>query len=137
MGQRLYNPNDSMTGRDGGPYLDIEEAKLAEQRRATVEDREPNFEDMPATAGIPLVTGPQLLTTASVNNLPSQAANFGLNVVESVEKVSEAEESDATVLRHWAERERDFSEPESPQGQQRETSRDEGFDFSGSDEGDL
>lgn len=122
--QRLYNPNDNITGRDGGPYLDIEEAKAAERRRAEVEGREPDFEDMPATAGIPLVPGPTLLATASVNNLPSQSARFGLNVAESVEKVQESEDSDNT-LKAWAVREVPVSEPENQHGQVRETTRDE------------
>lgn len=134
--QRLYNPNDNITGRDGGPYLDIEEAKAAERRRAEVESREPNFEEMPATAGIPLVPGPTLLAAATVNNLPSQSANFGVNVVESVEKVKESEDSDNN-LHAWAVREVPVSEPENQHGQVRETTRDEPMEFGSQDNEDA
>lgn len=83
MGDRaLYNPNDGLTGRDGGPYLDIEEAKRAEIRRAEVEGREPDFENLPPSAGIQLVTATALLNGVGVN-LPSRS---GVSV-ESDEKV--------------------------------------------------
>lgn len=68
----LYNPHDNLTGRDGGPYLDQVEAIEAEKRRAIVEDREPDLEHPPATAGIPLVTGPQLVAMSTSANIPSQ-----------------------------------------------------------------
>ena len=70
--QLLYNANDSTTGRDGGPYRDLEEAKYYEKQRALVEDREPDLENPPAHAGIQLNTAQQQLATESVNNLPSQ-----------------------------------------------------------------
>ena len=75
MPQNLYNANDGLTGRDGGPYLDLEEARVAEVKRATIEGREPDFENMPASAGIQLVTAGQALANAGVVNLPSQADN--------------------------------------------------------------
>jgi hypothetical protein len=68
----LYNPHDSLTGRDGGPYLDQVEAVEAERRRALVEDREPDLDNPPATAGIPLVTGGQLIAMSTSSNIPSQ-----------------------------------------------------------------
>jgi len=71
MTQPLFNPNDSLTGRDGGPYLDLEEARVAEIRRAAVENREPS-DTFTATAGIPLVTAQELAVTATINNVPSQ-----------------------------------------------------------------
>ena len=64
---KLYNANDGLTGRTGGPYLDIEQAKQAEIQRAKVEDREPNFDTMAASAGIQLVTAEQLLSQAGHN----------------------------------------------------------------------
>lgn len=91
-GKKLYNPNDNITGRDGGPYLDLVEAEQAEKRRAQVEDRKPS-EDFVASAGIPLVTGEQLLPTASVNNLPSQNQFYGLGVADSVTLVNDREEN--------------------------------------------
>jgi hypothetical protein len=63
----LYIAADGLTGRDGGPYLDQEERRIAEERRAVVEDREPDLENPPATAGTVLVTASQLLDAASVN----------------------------------------------------------------------
>jgi len=77
MTQQLFNPNDSITGRDGGPYLDEEEAREAEIRRARVEGREPDLEKPPVTAGIPLVTSSELLSTATINNIPSQDGVVG------------------------------------------------------------
>lgn len=71
----LFNPNKGVTGRDGGPYLDEVEAREAEKRRAYVEGREPDLKNPPATAGIPLVTGPQLLHALNLNNNPSQEAH--------------------------------------------------------------
>lgn len=76
MTQPLFNPNDSLTGRDGGPYLDEEEARVAEERRAVIEKREPE-EKPAATAGIPLVTASELAVTATINNIPSQGVSSG------------------------------------------------------------
>lgn len=63
----LYNPNDRLTGRDGGPYLDQEEQRKAEERRAVVEGRKPDVKNPPATAGIQLSTAAQMLHTVEVN----------------------------------------------------------------------
>lgn len=68
----LFNANDGLTGRDGGPYLDLEEAREAEKRRARVENREPDLDNPPASAGIVLLTGRQVVSNLGVNNLPSQ-----------------------------------------------------------------
>jgi hypothetical protein len=68
----LYNPHDGLTGRDGGPYLDQVERKYAEERRAQVEGREPDFENAPATAGTPLVTSGQLVNMLNPASNPSQ-----------------------------------------------------------------
>lgn len=72
--KNLYNPHDGLTGRDGGPYLDQEERRLAEIRRAAIEGREPDFEQAPATAGTPLVTASELVAMANPASIPSQAA---------------------------------------------------------------
>lgn len=68
----LYNPHDGLTGRDGGPYLDQEEARLAEILRAKVEGREPDFKNPAATAGTPLVTATELVQMANPQSTPSQ-----------------------------------------------------------------
>lgn len=68
----LYNPNDGLTGRDGGPYLDLEEARVAEERRARAEGREPDFSKVSGYAGLPLVTAGQLVRDVSTLNVPSR-----------------------------------------------------------------
>lgn len=67
----LYNPNDGLTGRNGGPYLDEEQARTDEVRRARIEDREPDLDKPGANAGIQLSTAAQMLATLSVTNNPS------------------------------------------------------------------
>ena len=61
MGEKLYNPNDGVQGRQGGPYLDQVHIREAEEQAALREGREPNFKS-PSTFGtVPLVTEDQLL----------------------------------------------------------------------------
>ena len=67
----LFNPHDGTTGRDGGPYLDQEERRLAEIVRAAKENREPDFDNAPATAGTPLVTANVLVAMANPASNPS------------------------------------------------------------------
>lgn len=83
----LFNPNNGLTGRDGGPYLDETELVDAERRRAVVEDREPDLDNPPAIAGVPLVTAGQLMTTANSSHLPSQSGNNFLQ--QAVNNVAE------------------------------------------------
>jgi hypothetical protein len=59
----VYNPNDGLVGRDGGPYLDEEQARNDEIRRAKIEGREPDFDKPGANAGIQLSTAGQMLAT--------------------------------------------------------------------------
>ena len=99
--QPLYNPNDRLTGRDGGPYLDLEEARVAEERRARVENREPDFENLPATAGIPLVTAGQLLETRNTGGINSQDDPSLVNTA-SVEAVAKDKD---LLLTQFSERE--------------------------------
>src|SRR6478609_5145327 len=68
----LYNPNDGVTGRDGGPYFDEVQAQQDELRRARVEKREPDLDNPGANAGIQLSTAGQMLATLSASNLPSR-----------------------------------------------------------------
>ena len=58
----LYNANDGVVGRDGGPYLDIVEMERAETIRARREDREPDYDpaNMASTPGIQLVPANRL-----------------------------------------------------------------------------
>lgn len=113
--QKLYNPNDSVTGRDGGPYLDEEEARGAEDRRARVEDREPDYENLPATAGVPLVPASVLVTTATVNNLPSKARATDLALSDALEKV-DAEDEEGSRFNITGERDIPGDEDEVEEG---------------------
>lgn len=64
-GQPVYNVNDGVFGRDGGPYGDQVDARAAERQRALVENREPETDPtkVPAFVGQQLVTKPQLLAS--------------------------------------------------------------------------
>lgn len=64
---KLYDVNDGLRGRGGGPYADIEERKAAEIRRAEIEGRRPDLENPGAVAGTVLVTASQLLAANGVN----------------------------------------------------------------------
>lgn len=67
----LFNANDGLTGRNGGPYLDEEQARADEVRRARVEGRKPNLDNPGANAGIQLNTAAQMLHTLTVTSAPS------------------------------------------------------------------
>src|SRR5690349_12453843 len=80
MGEKvvaLFNANDGLSGRDSGPYLDLEEAREAEVRRARVENRKPDLDNPPASAGRVLLTGKQVVSNLGVNSLPPQANTWG------------------------------------------------------------
>lgn len=93
----LYNANDGLTGRDGGPYLDLEEDRLAEERRARVEGRKPDLDNPPASAGTVLVTAGQLLANAGVNNVPSQDGSVSLGEELAVKGLADGKESGLTA----------------------------------------
>lgn len=57
----LYNAAHGKTKRTGGPYLDDIEREKAEEFRAKMEDREPDYENAPAVAGTLLVPKSQLV----------------------------------------------------------------------------
>lgn len=67
----LFNPNDGLTGRNGGPYLDEVQAQQDEIRRAKVEGREPDLDNPGANAGIQLSTAAQMVAALTVTNNPS------------------------------------------------------------------
>ena len=77
---KLYNVNDGVTGRDGGPYMDQVDAIQAEIQRAKVEGREPDLDNPPATAGQVLVTGSQLLLNS--NAIPASKQNTSVHLQE-------------------------------------------------------
>lgn len=55
----FYNPHEALQ-RDPGVYLDVVERQQAERVRAVMEDREPDFDNLPAGTGTPLVTQGEL-----------------------------------------------------------------------------
>jgi hypothetical protein len=76
----VYNVNDALIGRNGGPYLDEELAKEQEVRNARAEGREPDFSNLAAapSPGIQLVTEQELLLAhrgRGVNIMGSGAVN--------------------------------------------------------------
>lgn len=87
----LYNANDGLTGRDGGPYLDQQEDITAEIRRAKIEGREPDLDNPPASAGTVLVTAAQAIANLGVNNLPSQSDNSALGAEAAVKAIADDE----------------------------------------------
>ena len=88
----VYNPNDGLVGRDGGPYLDEVQAEQDEIRRAKAEGRKPDLEHPGANAGIQLSTAGQMLATLTVQGHPSREKARTLAVDEiyrnTQEKVS-------------------------------------------------
>ena len=58
----FYNQHERASGRQPGIYLDAVEREAAEVIRAKKEDREPDLDNPPATAGTPLVLAGQLAT---------------------------------------------------------------------------
>ena len=57
----LYDANHGKTPRTGGPYRDDVEREQAELIRAKFENRDPDFDNPPASAGTVLVTKSQLV----------------------------------------------------------------------------
>lgn len=76
--KKLWNVNEGITGRDGGPYLDEEQARAAEEIRARIEKREPNHDEIQPYAGIMLVPAATLINTETVNSNPSMEGSTAL-----------------------------------------------------------
>ncbi len=100
---QLFNPNDGVTGRDGGPYLDVVQAEEQERQRARVEGREPDFDNLPAHTGIPLQTAGQQWFTVGVNSNPSQNSR---NDINSDVQFQAAVKDDEVALQAFSERDR-------------------------------
>lgn len=99
----LFNPHNGLTGRDGGPYLDEEERRLAEVRRAAIEDREPDLKSPPASAGTPLVTAGELAAMANPASIPSQQ-QVSANADPLVPGVKSLAEDDDNMLEVFSQR---------------------------------
>ncbi len=94
---KLFNANDGLAGRDGGPYLDQEEQRIAEERRAAVEGREPDTENPPASTGTVLVNSSQLLSTSGVNVPSLSGDNKTAADNAAVDQILASGESNLTV----------------------------------------
>src|SRR5688572_23256095 len=86
--REFFNPHQGVKGRDGGPYLDIEEREQAEIRRANREGREPDLDPatMPAVAGTPLVTEGELIDNSILGNPSMVRAEFAADTGPSAHK---------------------------------------------------
>lgn len=59
-GAELYNINDGIFGRSGGPYGDEVDLRTAEYQSAIREGRDPDYSKVGSAPAVQLVTGPQL-----------------------------------------------------------------------------
>lgn len=57
----VYNVNDGIHGRQGGPYLDEELLRRQEELAARAEGREVDYTNIGGSTGVQLVTGEELL----------------------------------------------------------------------------
>ena len=63
----LFNAQEGTHKRLPGRYLDDVEREQAEKARARVEGREPDYDNLPGTAGVPLVRREALAPTGHLN----------------------------------------------------------------------
>lgn len=68
----VYNINDGLYGRDGGPYLDQELQRQQEILNARREGREPDFDNLPIPAGIVAVGAKTLVQSHVSTRLAGQ-----------------------------------------------------------------
>lgn len=73
---KLFNPNQGLHGRQGGPFLDDVQRKQAEETRAIREGREPDYENMQPYVGDQLRTEEQLLQEAIHSATPPELIGF-------------------------------------------------------------
>jgi hypothetical protein len=69
----FFNEHDGIYGRAPGEYLDVQEREEAEMARAKTEGRRPDFDNLPAVAGTPLVVRERLRETAQ--SMPAEINN--------------------------------------------------------------
>lgn len=88
----FYNAQDGLKARDGGPYLDHENRKVAEIRRAQQEQREPNDLNgpLPADVGTTLVVAGLVIDNSLTSN-PSMAVRPGFEIVLTDDVMGSAE----------------------------------------------
>ena len=91
----FYNAQDGLKGRDGGPYLDADNRRVAELRRAAAEGREPEdlYGKLPADVGTTLVIAAQVQDN-SVHSNPSMAVRTGFETVLTDQALAAGEYSE-------------------------------------------
>lgn len=77
----LYNINDGLFGRDGGPYLDQEQQRAQEVVNARREGRQPEFDNLPLTSGIVPVRLGELAQSHAMFRIAGQEALEGESVL--------------------------------------------------------
>lgn len=92
---KLFNPNEGLHGRQGGPFLDQVQQRQQEEVRAIREGREPNYEDMQPAVGMQLRTEEQLLQEAIHSATPPELVDFKGVTAAPVLVVPDDEESGA------------------------------------------
>ena len=96
--QNLYNVNDGLYGRGGGPYLDQELAKAAEIKRAKIEGREPDLDNPPVGGEARLVSAEFLIEAdRNLNGLPTLESISTADAEEILEALRVAKGSILTV----------------------------------------
>lgn len=81
----FYNEHDGLHGRAPGIYLDRLERENAEKARSLVENRSPDFSNLPSTAGTPVVVRDRLRETAQsearrINDDPEYMGSLPVDV---------------------------------------------------------
>lgn len=113
---KLYDANDGITGRDGGVYLDQVERERAEEARARVEGREPDYDNPGGTAGTVYVTADQLLAHRTLNHSPSQSSKFDVTSDDIVTAYAADDKHDLKVA---------FDAPDVPDTDEEEDKKEE------------
>lgn len=92
---KLFNPNEGLHGRQGGPFLDNVQRRQAEETRAIREGREPDYENMQPYVGDQLRTEEQLLQEAIHSATPPELTKFeGITAAPVLEVADEDMASD-------------------------------------------
>lgn len=90
----LYDTNEGKVPRTGGPYLDKLQREEAEKWRAKAEDREPDYDNPPATAATQLVTKDALRENDTDKSHFSDKVEVTVEPVDSYEYTEPVTEPD-------------------------------------------
>lgn len=106
---KLYNPNDGVTGRANGTYLDLEQAKERENRSAKREKRKPDYDNL-LSVGIPLHNESELRDRNYAPEVDIQAGEVEAKAKKHFEKdgIAEVNVSSESFKTSTAEEEKKF-----------------------------